>query len=131
MILDSSAILAVIFKEPDLKPLLDKIAEAPQVAIGAPTLAETGIVLSTRLGRSGRSGRSVLLELLKEWQVDVIPFGEDHWPEAVEAYWRFGRGRHRAGLNFGDCLTYAVAKVAGQPLACTGSDFSKTDLDLA
>ena len=62
---------------------------------------------------------------------ETIPFGPDHWREAVSAYARFGKGRHRARLNFGDCLSYAVAMLADQPLLCTGSDFSKTDVTLA
>jgi ribonuclease VapC len=58
----------------------------------------------------------------------VIPFTEDHWRLAVEAYVRFGKGRHAAALNFGDCLTYAIARLAEQPLLFVGGDFAKTDL---
>ena len=61
----------------------------------------------------------------------VIPFGEVHWPIAITAYTRFGKGRHTANLNFGDCLTYAVAHFAGEPLLFTGDDFSRTDLPAA
>ena len=61
----------------------------------------------------------------------VIPFGDPHWPGAVEAYARFGKDRHPASLNFGDCLTYAVARVAGRPLLFVGDDFSKIDLPAA
>ena len=61
----------------------------------------------------------------------VIPFGEPHWPAAVEAYARFGKGKHPASLNCGDCLTYAVARVAGRALLFVGDDFSKTDLPAA
>lgn len=60
-----------------------------------------------------------------------MPFGEAHWREAVEAYRRFGKGRHPAGLNFGDCLTYATAKLAGEPLLFVGEDFPATDLEAA
>jgi ribonuclease VapC len=128
MILDTSAILAVVFKEPGFEVVLDKIAAADVVAIGAPTAAEAGIVLDARLGAVGRGA---LIRLLHEWAVSVVPFGEDHWKHAADAYSRFGRGHHKAALNFGDCLSYAVAKVADQPLLCVGSDFSKTDLVLA
>lgn len=58
----------------------------------------------------------------------MVPFGEDHWRQAAEAYARFGRGRHKAALNFGDCLSYAVARLADQPLLCVGDDFARTDL---
>jgi len=61
----------------------------------------------------------------------VVPFSEEHAREAAEAFARFGKGRHRAALNFGGCMSYAMAKLAGQPLLCTGADFAKTDLKLA
>ncbi len=61
----------------------------------------------------------------------VVAFSEEHAREAAEAFARFGKGRHRAALNFGDCMSYAVAKLAGQPLLCTGTGFAKTDLKLA
>jgi ribonuclease VapC len=128
MILDTSAILAVVFKEPGFEVVLDKIAAADVIAIGAPTAVEAGIVLDARLGGIGRGA---LVRLLHEWAVSVVPFGDDHWKQAADAYARFGRGRHKAALNFGDCLSYAVAKIADQPLLCVGTDFSRTDLLLA
>jgi ribonuclease VapC len=60
----------------------------------------------------------------------VVPFGEDHWGAAVDAFLCYGKGRHPAGLNVGDCLTYAVARLAGEPLLCLGDDFARTDLEL-
>ena len=127
MILDTSAILAVVFREPGFETLLEKIADSPNLAIGAPTLTEAGIVLQSRLGKDVRG---LLLQLLHEWQVIIIPFGEYHWQEAIAAYSRFGRGQHKAALNFGDCLAYAAAKLSDQPLLCTGNDFSKTDIQI-
>ena len=67
---------------------------------------------------------------MSERSVVVIPFGTEHWPVAVDAFARSGKGRHPARLNFGDCLTYAVAKRAGEPLLCVGGDFAQTDLAL-
>jgi ribonuclease VapC len=128
MILDSSAILCVLLREPGFEEIVTCIADAETLSIGAPTLAETGIILGNRLGDSARS---ILIHFLHEWRVNVIPFGERHWQEAVEAYSRFGRGRHKAALNFGDCMTFAVARLARQPLLCTGRDFARTDLLLA
>lgn len=128
MILDSSAIIAAVLREPGFETVIDRIAEAENLAIGAPTLAETGIVLGNRLGKNGRI---VLRQFLQDWRVAIIPFGDLHWPEAVDAYLRFGKGRHKAGLNVGDCMTFAVARLSGQDLLCTGDDFSKTDLKLA
>jgi ribonuclease VapC len=128
MILDTSAILAIVFREPGFEAVLGKIADADVIAIGGPTAAETSIVLTARLGGAGHG---TLIRLLHEWAVTVVPFGEDHWKKAADAYARFGRGHHKAALNFGDCLSYAVAKLADQPLLCVGDDFAKTDLTLA
>jgi ribonuclease VapC len=128
MILDSSAIIAVVLREPGFENVVDRIADADSLAIGAPTLAETGIVLGNRMGEEARS---VLIQFLHHWQVNIIPFGDDHWQETVSAYFQFGKGRHKAALNFGDCMTFAVVRLARQPLLCTGNDFSKTDIQLA
>jgi ribonuclease VapC len=128
LILDSSAIVGVVLREPGFEALVDKIARAEALAVGAPTLTEAGIVLTARLGKDARS---LLHGLLREWDAATVSFGEEHWREAVTAYDRFGRGRHKAQLNFGDCMAYAVAKLAGEPLLCTGADFAKTDLPLA
>jgi ribonuclease VapC len=128
MILDSSALIALIFKEPGHEQLMDKLNEAEYLGIGTPTLAEAGIVLTARIGHPTKS---LLTALLQELGINEIPFSQVHWREAVDAYQRFGRGRHPAKLNFGDCLSYATAKLAGQPLLFIGHDFSKTDLDPA
>ena len=128
MIVDSSALLAIIFREPGHDELLARIAAAPAVAAGTPTLAETGIVLTARLGPASHG---LLERMLDELDVQEIPFGEIHWREAVDAFRRFGRGRHPAGLDFGDCLTYATARLSGEPLLFTGEDFPATDLDRA
>lgn len=125
MIVDSSALLAIIFQEPGYEELLERMAAAPAVAAGTPTLAETGILLSARLGPASHG---LLERMLDELDVEEIPFGEIHWREAVDAFRRFGRGRHPAALNFGDCLTYATARLSGEPLLFTGEDFPATDL---
>ena len=78
----------------------------------------------------GVAGQTLLVRLLEEADVDIVPFGEEHWPAAVEAFRRYGKGRHPAGLNFGDCLTYATASLAGEPLLAVGDDFAQTDLEL-
>ena len=128
MILDSSAIVGIVLREPGFETLVRKVAQAEAVAVGAPTLTEAGIVLTARLGRDARG---LLQGLLREWDAATVAFGEEHWREAVTSYDRFGRGRHQAQLDFGDCMAYAVAKLAGEPLLCTGGDFPKTDLQLA
>src|SRR5215470_4813520 len=128
MILDASALVAIALDESEREILVAKINAADSVAIGAPTLVEAGIVLSARTGDDA----SVLLaQLLAAADVVVIEFGQRHWHAAVIAWQRFGKGRHAAGLNFGDCLSYATALVAGEPLLAKGHDFTQTDIPLA
>jgi len=127
VIVDSSAVVGVLLRQPGHEPLLDRLAEAPVVGIGAPTLAETRIVLAARLGIAGKA---LLGRFLQEGGLTVVAFGAEHWSAAVDAFVRFGKARHPAGLNFGDCLTYAVARLADEPLLCLGDDFAQTDLEL-
>lgn len=127
MILDSSAILAIVFRQEGFEVLLDRVLAAPVVAVGAPTLAETGIVLEARLGRRAHG---MLERLLDELEIQEIPFGEVHWREAVDAYRRYGGGRHPASLNVGDCMTYATTQLSGEPLLFVGEHFRRTDLEV-
>lgn len=124
MILDTSAVVAILLKEPGFEELLAAVTEG-DVAIGTATLTETAIVLSSRLKRDARP---VLSRFLAEAAVAIVPFGEAHYSEAVEAWLRFGKGRHPASLNFGDCLSYSVAKLADELLVFVGDDFTHTDL---
>lgn len=125
MIVDTSAIVAVVFREPGFEEVVERLATATTLAAGAPTLAEASIVLSARLQRDARG---LLERLLQEFRIDSVPFTAAHWRAAHDAYLRYGKGRHPARLNFGDCLSYAVAKLADQPLLFVGGDFAKTDL---
>src|SRR5215475_9628866 len=128
VIVDTSAIVAILLREPGWEAVMTRLGADSVPAIGAPTLAEVGLVLTARMGTEART---VLSRLIQETGLTVIPFAEEHWRTAVDAYTRFGKGRHAAGLNFGDCLTYAVARLAGQPVLFVGDDFSKTDLSSA
>src|SRR5690242_14661791 len=110
MVLDSSALVAIILAEPGFERLLARMGEAAALGVGAPTVAEAAIVLSARLRRDARP---LLNELLREAEVEIIPFGAHHYSAAVTAFQRFGKGRHRAALNFGDCMAYAVAELSG------------------
>lgn len=127
MILDTSAIVAIIRREGGYERIEQAIAAFPSAGAGTPTLAEAGIVLTARLGLRGRS---LLVRFIYETKVVPVLFQEDHWREAVAAHARFGKGRHPAKLNFGDCLTYAVAKLADQPLLTLDEGFAHTDLEL-
>lgn len=125
MVLDSSAIVAIHLKEPGHDRLIEAIDNAEVVVVGVPTLLETAMVLTTRLGQDARP---TVLAFLRRIEAEVVPFNEEHLDAATTAFLRFGRGRHPAGLNFGDCMSYAVASVAGMPLLFTGEDFRRTDI---
>lgn len=125
MTLDSSALIAVLFGEPGHLDLIDRILAADHVRVSAPTLTETSLVFA---GRRRASGAAEVEELVRELAITVVPFGEAEWRVAVDAFVRFGRGRHNAALNFGDCLAYASAIVAGDSLLYVGDDFAHTDV---
>lgn len=128
MILDSSAVVAILFQEPGYEVVLEKLITAVEVGIGAPTLVECSIVLSARLKQDARG---LLARFLAEANVTIIPFTDAHYGTAVSAWLKYGKGRHPASLNFGDCLAYAVARLTAIPLLCVGDDFPQTDLLLA
>jgi ribonuclease VapC len=125
MILDSSALVAIALDDPGQEALVAKINA---VGVGAPTLLEAGIVISSR---TGRDAGQLLAELVAASDAVVIEFGPGHWREALSAWWRFGKSRPAASLNFGDCLAYAVARLAKEPLLAKGNGFAQTDIQLA
>jgi ribonuclease VapC len=125
MTLDTSALVAVLFAEPDYLALVDRMLEADVLRVGAPTLVETSLVFAGRRGVP--TGREID-DLIKELGATVVPFGAAEWRLAADAFDRYGRGRHRAGLNFGDCLAYAAAAAAGDSLLFVGDDFTRTDV---
>ena len=125
MTLDSSALLAMLFGEPGYLDLVDRILEADEVRVGAPTMVEASMVFS---GRAKSADGGELEALLRELGVTVVPFAEREWRLAADAFRKFGRGRHVAGLNFGDCLAYATAASLGDTLLFVGDDFRKTDI---
>ncbi|HEV2791630.1 MAG TPA: type II toxin-antitoxin system VapC family toxin [Solirubrobacterales bacterium] len=125
MILDSSAVIAVLFREHQHQQLERTMAQAPTLAIGAPSLFETAMVAC---GAFDQQGRDLLARFLEGWEVTVVPFDDRHWRVAVDAFFRYGKGRHPAALNYGDCMTYASARVAEMPLLFVGDDFARTDI---
>lgn len=128
MIVDTSALVAIVVQEPGSDELIGKLAHATRAGIGTPTLAELGLVLAARLSLDPQL---LIHQLLDQFAIVQIPFGPDHWREAVEAFLRYGRGRHSARLSFGDCLTYAVARLANEPVLYVGDVFAATDLESA
>lgn len=127
MIIDSSALVAIFLREKEADVLVSAIVTADVAGIGSPTAVETGLVLTARLQRNATG---MLLRFFRETGIEIVPFTELHWQRAIDAYARFGKGRHPAALNFGDCMTYATAALARQPLLCVGDDFRRTDLAL-
>ena len=125
MVLDSSAIVAIHLRESGYERLMDRIDDADVVVVGVPTLLESFMVLTARLGHDARP---MLFAFLRRLEAEVIPFNQEHMDAAATAFIRFGRGRHPAALNFGDCMSYAVASVAGMPLLFIGEDFTRTDI---
>lgn len=127
MILDTSAIIGVMVGEPGHERIQERMATASILAVGAATMVEVAIVLSNKLGRDPRPQLS---RFFREMEVEVIPFTAEHYEAAVDAFEKFGKGRHPAALNFGDCLTYAVARLSGLPLLFTGEDFAQPSAEL-
>ena len=128
MVIDSSALIAVMSNEPERRSFEQSIRLAPTRLLSAPGLVETSIVV---LSRRREEGLAVLNELLADMRVETVPLSADHARLAIDAFRRFGKGRHPAGLNFGDCFSYALAKATGESLLFKGDDFSQTDIERA
>lgn len=123
---DTSALCAVVLGEPDAESFLAALeAHRGSSVVGAPTVLEALVVVEARQGPDAVRDLHLLIEGA---QIEVEPFGSQHAELAHGAWSRFGRGRHPAGLNLGDCLTYAVARRRGAPLLFKGDDFRQTDL---
>jgi ribonuclease VapC len=120
--------LQSILEEPGYNAILDKIAGAEVAIIGAPTLLEAAMVLSVR---RGNDVRALLTMSLRQFQIEVVPFTEEHFDIAAEAFFRSSKGHHPAALNFGDCMSYAIASLSGLPLLYTGNDFAHSDIQSA
>lgn len=126
MIVDTSAIVALAQNEPKAVEIAGALISARNPVIAAPTATECLIVLTSRFGPKGRTAYE---RIRAEFNISVSRYTEDHVVAALHAFTRFGKGRHPAGLNFGDCMTYAAAHVRGEPLLAVGDDFPQTDLE--
>jgi ribonuclease VapC len=125
MILDTSAVLAVLRNEDDGLRFANEIREADICRISAPSFVELGMVLEATAGDTGILACDVFF---RENEIRVEPFTEEHALAARHGFSRYGKGRHPAGLNLGDCFSYALARVTGEPLLFKGNDFPKTDV---
>ncbi len=120
---DTSAVVAVVLGEDEAESMLAHIQQNPSI-MSAATLLEASIVVEARQGPDATRD----LQLLVDAAIEITPLDLDHTRVAFEAWQRFGKGRHRAGLNLGDCFAYATASLAGVPLLFKGSDFTQTDI---
>jgi ribonuclease VapC len=128
MIIDSSALVAIMTNEPEAERMTRTIASAATRLVSASTILEAGIVIEARLG--GEGGHDLELYLHK-LGIEVVPFTARQASLARKAHRAFGKGRHPAGLNFGDCMAYALARDTGEPLLFKGGDFARTDIAAA
>lgn len=128
IVVDTSALVAVLSGEPEEDAFNERIATADRCLLSAANYVEAHIVIESRLGEAGT--RELALYLHESGTV-VVPVDRDLADLARIAFKEFGKGRHAAALNFGDCFSYALAKRVGAPLLFKGDDFSKTDLVLA
>jgi len=125
VVLDTSAILAVLLDEPEGNDFVALLADADDPIISAATLVETSIVMLAKIGDDGLADLDELLAVAAVRSV-AVDTAQAHVARA--AYARFGKGRAPAGLNFGDCFSYALAKVGNRPLLFKGADFAQTDV---
>jgi ribonuclease VapC len=128
MIVDTSALLAILFDEPDAERYARALAEADTTRLSAGNFVEAAIVVEAQTHASGRGQFDTLI---RRAGIVIEPFTEEQAHLARQAYTDFGKGRHPAGLNFGDCFAYALAKATAEPLLFKGGDFSKTDIAAA
>jgi ribonuclease VapC len=128
MVIDSSAIVAIAFDEPEAADFEARIAGDPIRLISAATVLEAAMVIETRFGAAG--GSELDLWLYRAG-VEIVPVDADQADLARRAWRRFGKGRHAAGLNYGDCFSYALAATRQEPLLFKGRDFSQTDIPAA
>jgi len=128
VVADTSALVAILFAEPDAARFADAIAAAPTRVISAFTRVELSCVIE---GRKGEEGRRDLENLLRDGAFEIAPVTLEHAELAIGAYRRFGKGRHPAALNIGDCFSYALARSTSYRLLYKGNDFALTDIRAA
>jgi ribonuclease VapC len=125
MILDTSAVIAILTDEPERRLFNEAIEKSSSCMMSVASFVETSVVISIRNGYDGLRDFDLLIAAA---EVELVPVDVNQANIAREAFRKFGKGRHPANLNFGDCFSYALAKSAGLPLLFKGSDFSKTDI---
>ena len=128
MIVDTSVLIAILLEEPGYEAFAMRLGEASVRRMAAPNLFEASMVM---IGRKQERGAVLLDRLVDATRMEIIPFTAGHAAVAREAFMRYGKGRHAAGLNFGDCIAYATARLEEMPLLFKGDDFRATDIEAA
>lgn len=128
IVVDTSAIMAILNGEPEAAAITDLLSLADDLIMAAPTKFE---LLMVAVGRKEEPGRDMAEALLAQFNMVVAPWTDEHARLAADAFLRFGKGRHKAALNFGDCMSYALAKSVDAPLLFKGNDFAETDVKAA
>jgi ribonuclease VapC len=127
MVIDTSAVLAILQREPERRSFLEAIEAADSTRMSVASFVESSIVIESRYGAEGLRD---LDRFISRASIDLIPVDREQGQLARSAFSRFGKGRHRAGLNYGDCFSYAAAITLGEPLLCKGEDFIHTDVPI-
>ena len=128
MIVDTSALVAILYREPEAEAFAHLIHEAKVCRISVATYVELSMVIESQLGPDGMRQAEAFL---RRAAILVEPVTVDHGALARQAFLDFGKGRHRASLNYGDCFSYALAKATSEPLLFKGDDFGQTDIPSA
>ena len=128
IVVDSSAVVAILLGEPDATALAAILDQNPGAAMAAANYLETSLVIE---GRYPKTGAQAFNAFFATASIDIVPVDREIAERAREAFRAYGKGRHKAGLNFGDCIAYATAKLRGVPLLAKGGDFHHTDVTLA
>jgi ribonuclease VapC len=128
MVIDSSALLAILGGEPERRSFIEKIEQATWRRMSVATLVESSIVMEVRRGAEGLREMD---HFLHRAGFEFLAVDAEQGHLARQAFSRFGKGRHRAALNYGDCFSYALAKLLGEPLLCKGDRFVHTDVEVA
>lgn len=128
MILDTSALIAILYREPEAETFVQRIHEAETCRMSVATWLELAIVVERQLGPEGTRQAETFL---RRAGIVIEPLTVEQGELARQGFLDFGKGRHKAGLNYGDCFAYALAKATGEPLLFKGNDFSQTDIPAA
>ena len=127
MVIDTSALVAILQREPERRAFIEAIEAADARLMSVATFVEISIVIE---GRHGAEGLRDLDHFIGRAGIELVPVDAEHGKVACSAFSRFGQGRHRAGLNYGDCFSYALAIATGEPLLFKGADFAYTDVTM-